>query len=191
MLPAPTPNLPAFGPRLRKMRRAAGVKQSALSHALGVDQSSVSRWEAGSQLPDDRLQRRAFELLSEHRTDDFALRRLVETSTLSLYLVEDATHECLAYSSRRAAEWEISERSLNGTHLWRFATEEIQSAEATLEQSGWWSSRLPEPRCLRTSARRYDELTILAGYIRWERMYLNDGTPVRLCTSSRQVVMHT
>ncbi len=185
MLPAPTPNLPAFGQRLRKMRRALGVKQSALSHALGVDQSSVSRWEAGDQFPDDRIQRRAFELLSDHRTEDFALRRLVEASTLSLHLVEDTTHECLAYSGRRAAEWGIGERSLNGTHLWRFATEEIQSAEYELGQSDWWSSQLPEPRCFRTSERRYDELAVLAGYIRWERMYLNDGTPVRLCTSYR------
>lgn len=185
MLPAPTPILPAFGRRLRKMRRALGVKQSALSHALGVDQSSVSRWEAGGQLPENRIQRRAFELLSDCRTDDFALRRLVETSTLSLHLVEDATHECLAYSSRRAAEWEIGERSLNGTHLWRFATEEIQAAENELGQGDWWSSQLPEPRCFRTSEKRYDELAVLASRIRWERMYLNDGTPVRLCTSFR------
>ena len=167
------------------MRRALGVKQSSLSHALGVDQSSVSRWEAGGQMPERRIQRRAFELLSDRRTDDFALRRLVETSTLSLHLVEDATHECLAYSGRRAAEWGIDERSLNGCHLWRFATEEIQSAESELEHGDWWTSQLPEPRCFRTSEKRYDELSVLAGYIRWERMYLNDGTPVRLCTSYR------
>lgn len=185
MLAVANQSLPAFGPRLRQMRRAAGVKQSALSFALGVDQSSVSRWEAGLQAPDEGVQQNAFELLTCHRTDDFALRRLIETSTSSLHLVEDATHKCLAYSSRRAVEWGIEERALNGTHLWRFATEEIESAEHDLDRNGWWSSQSPEPRCFRTSARAHDELAVLEGFIRWERMYLNDGTPVRLCTSYR------
>ncbi len=185
MLAVDPQSLPAFGRRLRRMRRAVGIKQSVLSHALGVDQSSVSRWEAGHQTPDERIQQYAFELLAKSRTDDFALRRLVETSTASLHLVEDASHECLAYSKRRAIEWGIAERSLNGTRLWRFATEEIRSAETELGSVGWWSTHLPDARCFRTSARTYDEISVLAGHIRWERMYLNDGTPVRLCTSFR------
>ncbi len=179
------PGLPTFGLRLRQLRRAAGLKQSTLSQDLGVDQSTVSRWEAGYQSPGEHLQQKVFRLLTEGQADDFALRRLVETSTSSIHLIEDATHRCLAFSKRRAVEWRNAEHSLIGISLWRFATEEIQTAERELEGGDWWSTQLPKPRCFRTSAKTHAELTINAGSILWERMYLSDGTPVRLCTSFR------
>lgn len=175
--------LPAFGQRLRQLRRAAGMKQSALSDLLNVAQSTVSRWEAGHQLPGEDLQQEVFRRLTEGQADDFALGRLVETSTSSIHLIEEATHKCLAFSRRRAIEWRNAQHQLIGISLWRFATEEIQEAERELENGDWWSVRLPKPRCFRTSAKTHSELTINAGNILWERMYLSDGTPVRLCTS--------
>ncbi|MBL4891131.1 MAG: helix-turn-helix transcriptional regulator [Rhizobiaceae bacterium] len=62
------------------MRRAAGVKQSILSNELNIDQSTLSRWEAGIQGPEEHIQQKAFSLLASNMTDDFALRRLIETS---------------------------------------------------------------------------------------------------------------
>lgn len=183
MKPSSNPELPAFGRRMRLLRRALGIKQSALSDQLGVDQSTVSRWESGAQSPSLATQQEISDLLGATDTDDFALRRLVETSTESVHLIEEVTHKCLAFSKRRSLEWKTARSELLGMSLWRFATAEIQIAEQELVTSDWWSVRLPQPRCFSTSAKQHDELTINAGKILWERLYLADGTPVRLCTS--------
>lgn len=166
------------------MRRAAGVKQSALSNDLNIDQSTLSRWEAGIQSPEEHIQQKAFKLLASSQADDFALRRLVETSNSSLHLIEDTTHICLAFSNSRAKEWGDSDHDLLiGQSLWRFATEEIQVAEKNLASGDWWAARSPTPQIFSTSEIIHDELVINKGQIVWERMYLSDGTPVRLCSS--------
>ena len=70
---------------------------------------------------------------------------------------------------------------LVGVSLWQFATDEIRRAEADLADSDWWSVQMPAPRIFQTSERR-DAIRISAGGIMWERLYLSDGTPVRLVT---------
>lgn len=158
------------------------VKQAALADLLGVDQASVSRWETGSQTPSADIQQNALNALASSRTDDAALRRLVERSSDCVHLVDEATHVCLAYSNKRAKDWRNSQQALLGVSLWQFATEEIQQAEAELAETDWWSSQMPSPRCFITSEKIFDEIVISAGRIRWERLYLADGTPVRLVT---------
>lgn len=176
--------LPDFRRRLRLLRRAAGVKQFALADMLGVNQTTVSRWEAGVQTPPPHLQRKALTVLTGPRVADTALRRLVENSSDCVHLVDEATHNCLAYSRRRAEDWQSSQHELLGVSLWKFATEEIQRAEKELEHSDWWSVQLPAPRFFKTSGKVYDEIVISPGGILWERLYLSDGTPVRLCTGA-------
>ncbi|MFK5979628.1 MAG: helix-turn-helix transcriptional regulator [Rhizobiaceae bacterium] len=179
-----SPSLPAFGPRLRQMRRAAGVKQSTLSSELNINQSTLSRWEAGIQAPEEHIQQQAFSLLASEKPNDVALRRLIETSNSLLHLIEDTTHICLAFSNLRAKEWGNQDSNLLiGKSLWRFATEEIQAAEDSLATGNWWSSRSPTSQTFTTSKKIHNELIINEGQIIWERMYLSDGTPVRLCTS--------
>lgn len=176
--------LPGFGLRLRQMRLALGQKQSALADVLEINQSTLSRWESGFQIPDREMQRRVFELLGSRQLDDQALRRLVETSSSSIHLIEETTHRCLAFSKKRATDWGNGDHdALIGTSLWRFATTEIQSAEKSLSDRDWWSSRVPHPVSFQTSAKVHEEIVISVGQITWERMYLSDGTPVRLCTS--------
>lgn len=172
--------LPSFGRRLRRLRRAMGVKQLALADSLDVDQASISRWEGGHQIPSAETQQKALTALTTSRTDDAALRRLVETSASCVHLVDEATHVCLAYSHRRAKDWRNSQQALLGVSLWQFATEEIQRAEAELAETDWWSSQMPTPRRFVTSGKIFDEIAISAGGILWERLYLSDGTPVRL-----------
>ncbi|MBC55643.1 MAG: transcriptional regulator [Confluentimicrobium sp.] len=172
---------PYFGPRLRRLRRAVGLKQSALADMLNVDQATVSRWESGRQTPAAEVQLRAWKVLGSTRSDDPALCRLVETSQSCVHLVEEATHCCLAYSAARARDWQRSQRELVGVSLWQFATDEIRRAEADLADSDWWSVQMPAPRIFQTSERR-DAIRISAGGIMWERLYLSDGTPVRLVT---------
>ncbi|MEO1306393.1 MAG: helix-turn-helix transcriptional regulator [Pseudomonadota bacterium] len=178
--------LPNFGLRLRRQRRAAGLKQLAMAQELGVDQATISRWEAGRQIPEQPMQDRAMGLLSRCRRDDAALRRLVEQSSTCVHLVEEATHVCLGYSAARAKDWRVSPAEYVGTSLWQFATEEIQRAEMDLGDTDWWQVQMPQPRLFRTGARAHPGgIRISAGYILWERMYLADGTPVRLVTGTR------
>jgi len=173
---------PSFAQRLRGLRRTRNLKQSALAQELCVAQTTVSRWEAGQQIPSAEMQKMALDTLASSRTDDPALRKLVENASNYVHLVEEATHVCLAYSRRRAGDWRTSQRALLGVSLWQFATDEIRQAEAELADSNWWSERVPTPKSFQTSKQVHDKITISAGGILWERLYLSDGTPVRLVT---------
>ena len=172
--------LPVFGARLKRVRAAVRLKQHGLADLLGVDQATVSRWENGVQTPGAAVQARDFETLLPFRSDDAALKRLVESSPERVHLVDEATHVCLAYSNSRAEDWTVGPREMLGVSLWQFATEEIQKAERELETSDWWSAMSPEPRLFETSQADYGDIRISAGQILWERVYLADGTPARL-----------
>lgn len=176
---------PAFGKRLNRLRRSIGLKQSALADLLQVDQATVSRWERGTQTPTPTTQQAVFLALGPARTDDSALKRLVLNSTDCLHLVDEVSHTCLAYSPSRARDWKTSQRALLGVSLWQFATDEIRGAEAELTAEGWWDMHTPHPKAFLTSEAVHDRIRISAGEIVWERLYLSDGTPVRLVSGSR------
>src|SRR5262245_3213653 len=97
--------LPAFHLRLRRLRRSPGLKQAYVAVLLGVDQSTVSRWESGALVPEADQSERALQLLGGAPRDDCALRRLVRTSTVPCHLVTDADHRLLAVSLPRQREW--------------------------------------------------------------------------------------
>jgi transcriptional regulator with XRE-family HTH domain len=176
--------LPHLGPRLRRLRHLQGLKQSVLAEWAGVTQATVSRWEAGQlELQPEHAEKLLDQLLA--RTDgraDAPLRRLIETSPLSVHLIADADHRLLAASPPREREWRQTAASLMGCSLWRYATEGIQAAEAALHPHGWWQDPLPAPVEVHTGSGNTG-LEIKAGLMLWERLYLGDGTPVRLCTT--------
>ncbi|WP_171129777.1 MULTISPECIES: helix-turn-helix transcriptional regulator [unclassified Ruegeria] len=174
------PGYPGFGKRLKRVRRSIGLKQSALAQAMGVNQTTVSRWESGSLTPSAAAQRAVFRACGGTQMEDTALKRLVMHSSQCLHLVEETSHRCLAYSTGRARDWKTSQSALLGVPLWQFATEEIQKAEAELEEEGWWDLQMPKPKAFQTSEAVHDCIRISAGQILWERLYLSDGTPVRL-----------
>ncbi len=176
---------PAFGKRLKRLRRSVGLKQSALADLLEVDQTTISRWENGGQTPSAHVQQSVFAALGPVRVQDSALKRLVVHSAECLHLVEEASHTCLAYSASRARDWKTSQHALLGVSLWQFATDEIRQAEAELQQDGWWDLHSPSPKAFLTSEAVHDQIRISAGQIVWERLYLGDGTPVRLVSGRR------
>ncbi len=180
-----TRGYPGFGKRLKRLRRSVGYKQAYLAELLEVDQATISRWERGGQTPLPDTQQAVFAALGPRRSDDNALRRLVLNSSDCLHLVEEASHKCLAYSASRARDWKTSQNALLGVSLWQFATEEIQEAEAELEAEGWWDMHTPAPKAFQTSEAIHDRIRISAGEILWERLYLSDGTPVRLVSGTK------
>ncbi|SDW35269.1 Helix-turn-helix domain-containing protein [Ruegeria halocynthiae] len=177
---------PAFGKRLKRLRRSVGLKQSALADLLEVDQTTISRWENGTQIPSAHVQQAVFSALGPVRVQDSGLKRLVVNSSECLHLVEEVTHTCLAYSASRARDWKTSQNALLGVSLWQFATDEIRQAEAELQQDGWWDLHAPSPKAFLTSEAVHDQIRISAGQIVWERLYLSDGTPVRLVSGRRE-----
>ncbi len=181
------PTLPAFGKRLRRLRRALGLKQAALADLIQVDQATVSKWENTTNTPNENMQKGVFRALSPYRADDPALRRLVESSSDCVHLVEEANHVCIAYSRGRSLEWCVNRSDLIGISLWQFATDEIRQAENELLESDWWNSYTPSPKVFQTSEAVHEEFRIRAGPVVWERLYLSDGTPVRLVSGARQV----
>lgn len=54
-----------------------------------------------------------------------------------------------------------------------------------LTDEGWWDLQAPNPKAFSTSQAVHDQITISAGQIVWERLYLADGTPVRLVSGTR------
>ncbi len=180
-----TRGYPGFGKRLKRLRRSVGYKQAYLAELLEVDQATISRWERGGQTPPPDTQQAVFSALGPKRSDDSALRRLAMNSSDCLHLVEEASHKCLAYSASRARDWKTSQNALLGVSLWQFATEEIQKAEAELEAEGWWDMHTPVPKAFQTSEAIHDRIRISAGEIFWERLYLSDGSPVRLVSGTK------
>jgi transcriptional regulator with XRE-family HTH domain len=176
--------LPDIGRRLHWLRRMRDLKQSVVAEWAGVTQTTVSRWEHGEFDPEPALAR--FLLLrlggDALQLSDGPLRRLVRTSPLAVHLVVDTDHRLLAASPSREQEWGRSEEELLGRPLWRFATEGIQTAEASLSMLGWWQNRVPRSVEVQTGHGNAG-LRITPGLMLWERLYLADGTPVRLCTT--------
>ena len=119
------------------------------------------------------------------RTDDAALRRLVESSSLVVHLVTDADHVLLAASRGREADWGRSAASLRGRSLWPAVSPGIRAAEGAPEPAGWWEAAVPPPVTLELDAHENGFLPIVAGRMTWERAWLPDGRPARLCTLCR------
>jgi len=123
--------------------------------------------------------------LSQAPAHDAALRRLVECCTQPVHLVTDIDHRLLAASASREHMWGIDASDLLHTSLWKFATEDIVRAESSLHYHGWWEQEAPEPVVVELKATQTAGLHIPCGTMVWERVWLSNGTPARLCTTLR------
>ena len=178
------PNDLPIGRALRRFRRLNAVKQGHLAELLVVSQATVSRWESGAQEPDETHRETILALIAA-RADhhgDAALRRLVETSTLPVHLVCDATHQLLAISPARAATWKVDPGDYMGVSLWRFASPEIVAAEASLARIGWFDRPYQQLR-FQTGANASAEVPILPSLFQWDTVPLADGRTGRLATT--------
>ena len=175
---------PDIGRRLRWLRHMRGLKQSVVAEWAGVTQTTISRWERGDLRPEPGAVQGVLDLLGGNTASlvDKPLSRLIETSGLPVHLIDDSTHRLLAASPGREREWGRSASELIGQSLWCFATVNIQEAEAALTDCGWWQNRVPHQIVFSTEAGDAG-LCIRPQIMSWDRLYLADGTPARLCTT--------
>jgi transcriptional regulator with XRE-family HTH domain len=158
------------------------VKQSHAAELFNVNQSTISRWESGTQAMEPAERARAEALLSA-RLDaaaDHALARLVNESPRPVHLVCDITHRLLASSARRAAEFGAPLSLLLGRSLWRYATPEIAGKEALLDNIGWRDALAPPSLEFVDGHQQFAASAHCAEPCRWTRLTLSDGTSARL-----------
>ena len=104
-----------LGVRLLALRRAAGLTQIQLAARLGVRQPSVSRFEAGQDLPTPEMLDRiaeALELSTEARTEleDRIAEQRIEVRAARL----------LAREGARAVQLEVARRESDAVEVWSF-----------------------------------------------------------------------
>jgi len=175
-----------FARGLRRWRRLRGIKQSHAAELLGVTQPTLSRWERGQTTMPEEAMRKLSRLLAAplDSAADAGLRQLIESSALPVHLVCDLTHRLLAVSPARLAEWRADATELRGVSLWRYASEEIRSAERRLGDLGWYENGAAR-LSFWTGANDDPVVTIRPGTLVWDRLALSDGTLARLATSPR------
>jgi transcriptional regulator with XRE-family HTH domain len=168
------------GPMLKRLRLLRGMKQSHVADLLKVTQATVSRWEAGLLTPSESQQATLERLFkSAAPPADAALKRLVETSTARVHLICDHSHRLLAASPVRHSEWR---HDMLGAPMFRYASEEIQQAESTLQNLGWYDGQMAS-LVVDTGPNGCDDVPIVAGRVLWERLPLADGMMGRLVTT--------
>ncbi len=94
----------SLGPALRRWRLLHRVKQTHAAELLGVAQSTISRWESGTQalLVEERARLERLLGARLEAAADQALARLVEANPQPVHLICDLTHRLLACSPARA-----------------------------------------------------------------------------------------
>ncbi len=173
-----------LGLALRSWRRLRRVKQEHLAELLRVAQTTVSRWEAGTQVADAAQRAKLHDLLAA-RLDaaaDAELGHLVRSSPDPVHIVCDTTHALLAASRARELGFGAPLSELLGCSLWRHAGAGIIAAEYRLKDLGWYE---PAARAvvLRTGGNSSREVPIADGMCRWTRIQLSDGSFARLVRS--------
>lgn len=173
----------AEGRALRRLRQLRGVKQEDLAARLGVNQTTVSRWERGL-LSVTAQQAGAIRAVlgAPDPALDRVLRGLVEGSFRKLHLICDRTHRLLAASPARQAEWRLSFRDLARRPMIGFASPEILAMEAMLANHGWGEGGA-DNLVLETGANGDCDVPIQPGRVLWERVLLSDGSAARLVTT--------
>ncbi|MGC7406841.1 helix-turn-helix domain-containing protein [Pandoraea pneumonica] len=179
--PVCKPALATPGATLRRWRVLRRIKQAHAAEWLGVSQSTISRWEAGTlSVTSDALVRIEALFAAQHDSAaDDVLKRLVTHDSRAVHLVCDHTHRLLACSASRAAEFSSPLSMLMGVSLWPYATEAIVAREASLRDAGWYEQRAPSME-FDTGSNDSAEVPIRPSRCRWTRITLGDGTVARL-----------
>ena len=166
---------------LRRWRTLHRVKQSHAAELLKVSQSTISRWEDGSQNMENSEARKVEVLVAARLSSgaDGVLSELIAESGRAIHLVCDVSHRLLACSRSRQASFGIAPAELIGLSLWRYSTPQLVAQESQLETVGWHDSLWPSPVEFETGDNGSTLVPIRPSPCRWTRMTLSDGSAVR------------
>lgn len=171
------------GAHVRRLRSLLRIKQDHLATLMNVTQTTVSRWESGAIRMSERQYEVALSVLRARSPGaDRAIRRLVEGSSLSIHVICDWTHRLLAASPSRYGEWRLSPGDVIGRSLLRYASSEILSADEGLRERGWYDAPSSAVSIETGSNFRLD-VPIPPSTVLWERLWLADGSAVRLVST--------
>lgn len=173
-----------IGRALRRFRRLNAIKQSHAAEFFNVSQATISRCESGVHEPEAQQREHIAAMIAAHSGDaaDGAWKRLIETSSLPVHMVCDATHRLLAASPARVASWGENADAFLGKSLWRFASREIVLAEASLEALGWYEQPFKQ-LCFQTGENESDVIKVMPSVMLWETVPLADGRVGRITTT--------
>ncbi|MFK3942641.1 helix-turn-helix domain-containing protein [Pseudomonas monteilii] len=170
----------SLGLAFKRWRLLKGIKQTHAADLIGVGQSTISRWERGELTLDQTHHLVVMDMLSARLTSaqDAALAMLVTHSAKPMHLICDVSHTLLAFSQRRGREFGVNAAELLGHSLWKYATDEIVTAETRIRHEGW----AEEHGSLRffTGANESAAVPIHDSTCTWTRFTLSNGTCARL-----------
>ena len=110
---------------IRGYRRENGLKQEALAYMLGVDQTTVSRWERGKDKPSLAMQKRLRDLMWKREDTALeAVERLVRFSPGRATLLMPGT-KIVAVSEPTARRFGVSSESMRGALHRKFVGDEF------------------------------------------------------------------
>jgi hypothetical protein len=166
--------------RDRRLRVLRGIKQSDLAELAGVPNDV----RAGSVPHSPTLARRHRCWSCSWHGSTAPLTAPAPPGESSPWKVHSrATHLTACSRPRwRARASGGAALEVMGRSLWRFATPQIQAAEAALAGLGW-HDRLDAAVIAWTDGNGRSDYRILPGTMMWEPVVLSDGTRARLCTT--------
>jgi len=169
-----------WAPLIRRFRQTQGLKQNAFAAMLGVNQTTVSRWEAGSSIPDLPMQRRLRDLLWKSSPNDALLKHRALTSLHPTIL--SVRGWILVASRPYAVDHGITQDDAVG-----------RSAMPTMDEDGmkaWWAAdKLGFYRGEVASVTLVAQWHSLSGHSHGQRYGKSVWTPVRL--TSNGVIRYT
>ncbi len=123
-----------WGTWVRQVRIQRNLKQAAFAEMIGVDQATVSRWEAGRTRPDAQAQNRIRTLMGS-RPADSLIRHWVKMAIGGVVLV-NSNRIILAASAQYSATHQIPVDEIVGLSVGPVFTEESDRLWQTAHNQG-------------------------------------------------------
>jgi DNA-binding XRE family transcriptional regulator len=134
-------NLTDWPAQIRRHRRLQALKQATLAEAVGVDQSTISRWESGAVLPEPKIQQR---LLALMRCSSAGERLLKHTISVALDECGLSTREriILAASPSYCAAHGVSPRDIVGKSAQPMDTADAERLRRLVCEEGFFRGEI-------------------------------------------------
>lgn len=133
---------------LRDYRRRHGLTQAVLAETLGVDPTTVSRWERGRDRPALGIVRRLTSLVVPHTSDvERALKALIDTAD-TIVVLYDCKYRMLRSSPKHRKLLRLDASELYGKPFERFqSNSQAKLVESLGGAAGWFRNGIARMEC--------------------------------------------